>query len=46
MKEFITETAVVRIHPGERTAEERQKALELAARDFWKAICRTGPAAN
>ena len=44
MKEYITDTAIVRIHPGERTEDERRKALEKAARSFYAAIHRSGPA--
>lgn len=39
---YETEKAIVRIHPGKRTPEERQKALEEAARQFYKAIIKEG----
>ena len=35
---YQTEKAIVRIHPGKRTAEEQRKALEEAARQFYRAI--------
>lgn len=38
MKEFITEKAIVRIHPGKLTEEERKAVLENAARNFFRAI--------
>lgn len=38
MTEYITEKAIVRIHPGKLTDEERKKVLELAAKQFYKAI--------
>lgn len=37
MKEFITEKAIVRIHPGKLSDEERKKVLENAARQFFMA---------
>ena len=30
--------AIVRIHPGKRSEEERRKVLEDAAREFYKAL--------
>lgn len=38
MKEFITEKAIVRIHPGKLTEEQRKAVLEDAARNFFRAI--------
>lgn len=38
MKEYITEKAIVRIHPGKLTEEERKAVLEDAARNFFRAI--------
>lgn len=38
MKEYITEKAIVRIHPGKLTEEQRKAVLEDAARNFFKAI--------
>ena len=40
--EYDTGTAIVRIHPGKRTAEERQAALEEAAKNFYRAIIKSG----
>ena len=40
--EYDTGTAIVRIHPGKRTAEERQAALEEAAKTFYRAIIKSG----
>lgn len=37
-KEFDFGYAIVRIHPGKRSEEERRKVLEDAAKDFWKAL--------
>ena len=42
MKEYKFENATVRIHEGKYTAEERRAVLEQAARDFYKAILRSG----
>lgn len=42
MKEYKIGNATVRIHEGQRTAEERRAALEQAARDFYKVILRSG----
>lgn len=36
--EYITEKAIVRIHPGKLTEEERRVVLENAARNFLRAI--------
>lgn len=36
--EYIMEKAIVRIHPGKLTEEQRKVVLENAARDFYKAI--------
>ena len=36
--EYITEKAIVRIHPGKLTEEERKVVIENAARDLLKAI--------
>lgn len=38
MKEYITEKAIVRIHPGKLTEEQRKVVLEDAARNFFRAI--------
>lgn len=38
MKEYVTEKAIVRIHPGKLTEEERKVALEDATRKFVRAI--------
>jgi len=38
MKEFIFENAVVRIHPGKLSEEERRAVLEKACEDFYRAI--------
>ena len=38
MKEYITEKAIVRIHPGKLTEEERKVVLEDAARNFFRAV--------
>lgn len=40
--EYDTGTAIVRIHPGKRTAQERQAALEDAAKTFYRAIIKSG----
>lgn len=40
--EYDTGAAIVRIHPGKRTAEERQAALEEAAKTFYRAIIKSG----
>ena len=36
--EYITDKAIVRIHPGKLTEEERKVVLEDAARDFFRTI--------
>lgn len=36
--EYITDKAIVRIHPGMLTKEQRKVVLENAAKDFYKAI--------
>lgn len=36
--EYITDKAIVRIHPGKLSEEERKVVLENAARKFYKAI--------
>ncbi len=36
--EYITESAIVRIHPGKLSEEERKVAIEKAAQQFFKAI--------
>jgi len=36
--EYITETAIVRIHPGKLSDEERRAVLEDAAKRFYMAI--------
>lgn len=40
MKEYITEKAIVRIHPGKLTEEQRKVVLENAAKDFFKTVQR------
>ena len=40
--EYVSDNAIVRIHPGKRTAEERQAALEEAAKTFYRAIQKSG----
>lgn len=40
--EYVSDKAIVRIHPGKRTAEERQAALEEAAKTFYRAIQKSG----
>ena len=42
--EYHTDKAIVRIHPGKRTAEERKAVLENAAKDFYKAIQKSAKA--
>lgn len=39
---YETEKAIVRFHYGKRTKEEVQKAVEEAAKDFFKAIVKQG----
>jgi len=36
--EYVTEKAIVRIHPGKLTDEERRAVLEDASRNFLRAI--------
>ena len=36
--EYVTETAIVRFHPGRLTEEERKLIIVDAAKDFYKAI--------
>ena len=38
MKEFITEKAIVRVHPGKLTEEQRKVVIEDAARNFLRAV--------
>ena len=38
VKEYDYGNAIVRIHFGKRSEEERRKVLEDAAKDFWKAL--------
>lgn len=38
MEEYDFGYAIVRIHPGKRSEEERKVALENAAKQFWKAL--------
>lgn len=42
MKEFHFPNAVVRIHEGKLTAEERKAVIEEAAKDFMRAVLRQG----
>lgn len=42
MTEYKYANATVRIHEGKYTAEERRAVLEDAAREFYKAILRSG----
>lgn len=39
---YETEKAIVRIHPGKTTEEQRRKMLDAAMDQFYKAICRQG----
>lgn len=36
--EYVTEKAIVRIHPGKLTEEQRRVVLEDAAKNFFRAI--------
>ena len=36
--EYITEKAIVRIHPGKLSEEERKAVIEKAAQRFFRAI--------
>ena len=38
--EYVMEKAIVRIHPGKLTKEERKVVLENAAMDFFRAVQR------
>lgn len=38
MFKYRTDKAIVRIHPGKLTEEERKVVLEAAAKDFFRAI--------
>lgn len=38
VKEYRTEKAIVRIHPGKLTEEQRKAVLENAAKEFFRAI--------
>jgi len=38
--EYVTEKAIVRIHPGKFTEEQRKVVLENAAKDFFRAVQR------
>ena len=40
---FKTEKCTVRIHPGNRTEEERKEAFEQAAQQFCKAVMKKHP---
>ena len=40
MKEYVVGKATVRIHPGQRTEEERRAALEKSATKFLKEVHR------
>ena len=40
--EYVTEKAIVRIHPGKLTAEERRAVLEDAAKQFVRALQKQG----
>lgn len=40
--EYDTGAAIVRIHPGKRTAEERKAVLEEAAKQFVRALQKQG----
>ena len=42
--EYHTDTAIVRIHPGKRTEDERKAVLENAAKEFYKAIQKSAKA--
>jgi len=39
--EYVTEKAIVRIHPGKLTEEQRKAVLEDAARNFYRAVQKT-----
>lgn len=39
---YESEKALVRIHSGKRTADERRKALEEATKAFYRAIQKGG----
>lgn len=39
---FESENGIVRFHYGKRSKEEVQKAVEDAAKDFFKAIIKQG----
>lgn len=36
--EYQSETAIVRIHPGKRSEEERRAILIESAKEFWRAL--------
>lgn len=36
--EYVTEKAIVRIHPGKLTEEQRRVVLEDASKNFFRAI--------
>ena len=38
--EYITEKAIVRIHPGKLTDEERKVVFENAAKQFFQSVCK------
>ena len=38
MEEYDFGNAIVRIHPGKRSEEERQVAWVESAKEFWKAL--------
>lgn len=42
MVEYITEKAIVRIHPGKLTEEERRVVLERAAKEYLRNIQKKG----
>lgn len=43
MKEYIFENAIVRIHDGSRSEEERKVALENAAKTYIRQIRKKNP---
>lgn len=40
--EYVTEKAIVRIHPGKLTEEERRVVIEKAAREFYQTLMKKG----
>lgn len=44
MEEYDYGCAIVRIHPGKRSKEERQAVLVEAAKEFWKSAQKAAAA--